>query len=196
MIYKSSIIALFASFICLGASIRLPVGMTVIVFQNVLCIFFALILGGKIGILPTLLWLCVGLIGFPVFAGGQSGFVALFAQWGGFYLGYLLGAIIVVLIVKKPRVDESKSLKKNIRLILAFITGMIVMYIPGVAWYTFYASKNSFINSSCQAFVNSIVVAMVPCLFADFVKMILFIPIAIKFRPIVAQYLYEQIEEE
>ena len=196
MIYKSSIIALFASFICLGAYIRIPVGMTVIVFQNVLCIFFALILGGKIGILPTLLWLCVGLIGFPVFAGGQSGFVALFAQWGGFYLGYLLGAIIVVLIVKKPRVDESKSLKKNIRLILAFIAGMIVMYIPGVAWYGFYASKNSFINSSCQALVNSIVVAMVPCLIADFVKMILFIPIAIKFRPIVAQYLYEQIEKE
>ena len=107
MIYKSSIIALFASFICLGAYIRLPIGMTVIVFQNVLCIFFASILGGKIGILPTLLWLCAGLIGFPVFAGGQSGFVVLFAQWGGFYLGYLLGAIIVVLIVKKPRVDES-----------------------------------------------------------------------------------------
>jgi biotin transport system substrate-specific component len=148
MIYKSSIIALFASFICLGAYIRLPVGMTVIVFQNVLCIFFALILGGKIGILPTLLWLCAGLIGFPVFAGGQSGFVALFAQWGGFYLGYLLGAIIVVLIVKKPRVDESKSLNKNIRLILAFIAGMIVMYIPGVAWYGFYASKNSFIRGS------------------------------------------------
>jgi biotin transport system substrate-specific component len=170
--------------------------MTVIVFQNVLCIFFASILGGVTGILPTLLWLCAGLIGFPVFAGGQSGFVALFAQWGGFYLGYLLGAIIVVLIVKKPRVDESKSLKKNIRLILAFIAGMIVMYIPGVAWYGFYASKNSFINSSCQALVNSVVVAMVPCLIADFVKMILFIPIAIKFRPIVAQYLYEQIEKE
>ena len=66
-------VALFSAIICVGCFIRIPLGPIPIVMQNMLCILTAVLLGGFWGALPAVLFLIVGLIGFPVYSGGTSG---------------------------------------------------------------------------------------------------------------------------
>lgn len=186
-------VALFSAIICVGCFIRIPLGPIPIVMQNILCILTAVLLGGFWGALPALLFLIVGLIGFPVYSGGTSGIAVWLGPTGGFLPGYLLGALVAALIAGKPDVSEKKITRKNVlRITLAVISGLIILYIPGVIVFCFWAIRTGSVPADKTAFSYTTAACVLPFIPGDIIKAVIAIPVALKLRPVAAQYLYEE----
>ena len=187
----SSFIALFTAIICVGCFIKIPLGVIPVVLQNVLCILAAVLFGGFAGALPTLLFLLVGLIGFPVYSGGAGGLAVWLGPTGGFLPGYLLGALVAGLIAGKPDIEEKKISKaKIIRISLAVIAGLVILYIPGVIGFSFWAAGNGKIPADKTALGYAAAVCVLPYIPGDIIKAVVAVPVALKLRPVLAQYLY------
>lgn len=183
-------IALFAAIICIGAFLRIPIGPIPIVLQNALCILTSVILGGFLGAVPTALFLLCGLVGLPVYSGGTSGFAVWAGPTGGFLPGYLLGAILASLVAKRPSVEEKKpKVGTIIRISIAMLLGMAVMYIPGIWHFMKWAGANSKVPQGSSAFSYAIGACLLPYIPGDLLKTVLGILVAIKVRPVLAQYM-------
>lgn len=187
--FTSAIIALFAAIICIGCVIRIPLGVVPIVLQNALCILTGTILGGFLGGAPTALFIVAGLIGLPVFAGGTSGLAVLLGPTGGFYPGYLLGAIAAGFIAGRPDIQQKKLSAVNIiRVSAAMIAGMIILYIPGTIHFARWALSNSKVPADKTAFSYTMAACVLPFIPGDILKTAVCIPVALAVRPVLAQY--------
>ncbi len=186
-------IALFAAIICLGCFMAIPLGPVPIVLQNGLCILTAVLLGSFLGGAPTALFLLAGLIGLPVYSGGSSGIGPWAGPTGGFLAGYLIGAVLAGFIAGRPSVSEKKfSVKTLIRLILAFLAGMIILYVPGVIHFARWASSAGKIPADSSAFAFTMSACVLPYIPGDLLKVAIGVPVALKLRPVIAQYLYSE----
>ena len=189
----TSFIALFAAIICVGCLMRIPLGPVPIVLQNALCILTGALLGGFLGAAPTALFLLAGLIGLPVYAGGSSGIAVWIGPTGGFLPGYLIGALLAGLISGRPSVEEKKlSWKVTLRITLAIFAGMVILYVPGVIHFARWASGNGKIPAEKSAFAYTMGACVIPYLPGDLLKIIVAVPVALKVRPVLAQYLYSE----
>lgn len=87
-------VALMAALMAVCAWITIPVGPVPFTMQT-FAVFAALgLLGGKRGTLAVVVYLLLGLVGLPVFAGFSSGAAALLGPTGGFLLGFLASALV------------------------------------------------------------------------------------------------------
>lgn len=187
-----AVIALFAAIICIGCIIKIPIGPVPIVLQNGLCILTALILGSYLGGIPTALFLVAGLIGLPVYSGGTSGIAVWAGPTGGFLPGYLIGAIIAGFIAGKPSISEKKfSWKMLIKLTLAMTVGMVILYVPGIFWFSHWAQTAGKVPADGSAFAYTMGACVLPYIPGDILKIVIAVPVALKIRPVLAQYLYE-----
>ena len=86
--------AVMAALITVCAWITIP---TVVPFTlQTFAIFLAVgVLGGKLGTLTVAVYLLLGAVGLPVFAGFQGGLGALLGATGGYLTGFLLTALTV-----------------------------------------------------------------------------------------------------
>lgn len=192
-ILKSTIIAFFSAVICLGAFMRIPLGPVPIVLQNMLCILTAVLLGSFLGAAPTALFLIAGLVGLPVYSGGTGGLAVWAGPTGGFLPGYLIGAFLAGIIAGRPKLEEKTfSWKILLRLITAVFAGMIVLYIPGVFHFTRWAQAAGKVPADKSAFAYTMAACVLPYIPGDIIKIIIAVPVALKMRPVLAQYLYPE----
>lgn len=192
-----SFTALFAAVICIGCFLKIPVGVVPVVLQNVLCILSAVILGGVSGAAPVALFLVAGLIGLPVYSGGTGGIAVWLGPTGGFLPGYLLGALFAGIISGRPSVREKKfSWKTTVKISAAVVVGMIVLYIPGVMHFAKWAAGAGKIPADKTALAFTMGACVIPYLPGDIAKIIVAVPVALKVRPVLAQYLYASPKSE
>ncbi|MGM9671547.1 MAG: biotin transporter BioY [Oscillospiraceae bacterium] len=119
--------ALCAALIAVCAWISIPA--TVPFTLQTFAIFAALgLLGGKRGTVAVAVYLLLGAVGVPVFAGFQGGIGALLGTTGGYLLGFLLTALIVWGM-------EARFGSKTGVFLLSAVLGMLVCYAFGTAWY-------------------------------------------------------------
>ena len=190
-ILKAAIIALFAAIICIGCFMRIPAGVVPIVLQNVMCILCAVLIGGYLGGAPTALFLIAGLIGLPVYSGGTSGIAVWVGPTGGFLPGYLIGAIVAGFIAGRPSVEEKKlNWKTTLRVTLAIVAGMIVLYFPGIIHFARWAAAAGKVPAEKTTFAYTMAACVLPYIPGDIVKIVISVPIALKLRPVLAQYLF------
>ena len=195
-ILRSAIVAFFAAIICASSFFRIPIPgiASGIVIQNALCVMTAVLLGGIWGVAPTALFFAVGVIGLPVFSGGQGGFQVLMNINGGFRIGWVIGALVAGMISGRPSVKEKHiTVKSIIRLSLAVFVGMLVLYLPEVFYVIGFKSAELGVLGAVKLFVAAF---FAPFLAVDFVKAVVVILISLKLRPVVAMYLYEPVENE
>lgn len=193
----SSFIALFAAIICVGCFIKIPVGVVPVVLQNVLCILTGVLLGGFLGGAPAALFLLAGLIGLPVYSGGSGGIAVWLGPTGGFLPGYLLGALAAGLIAGKPSVTEKKiTLKTALRVTAAIAAGMVILYIPGVIRFAYWALGAGKVPADKSVVAYTMGACVIPYIPGDIIKTIVAVPVALKFRPVLAQYLYSEKKEK
>lgn len=194
---KATFIALFAAIICVGCFIKIPLGIIPIVLQNVLCILCAVLLGGIWGGAPTALFLLAGLIGLPVYSGGSGGIAVWLGPTGGFLPGYLIGAVAAGFIAGRPSLEEKKiTFKTALRVSLAIIAGMVILYIPGVIRFSYWASAAGKVPAEKTALAYTMGACVIPYIPGDLLKTALAIPFALKLRPVLAQYLYEDTDQD
>ena len=143
------LISLFASVISVCSVISIP--FTVPLTMGTLGIFAALgTLGGVRGTGAILLYIAIGAIGLPVYAGFSGGIGHLLGPSGGFILGYAVCGLVYILL--------EGLIKKNERIRLAvFLLCQVVIYICGAVWFAFvFGSEGSFLGAltvTCLPFI-------------------------------------------
>lgn len=129
------LIALFAVLIVVCSWISIPsvVPFTMQTFAVYLTLNY---LGAKRGTVSIFIYLCLGLIGVPVFANFHSGIGALFGVTGGYMLGWLLSGLVMGLLEK---LLGTKIWAQAI----SMLAGLIVCYIAGTAWFMVVYARNT-----------------------------------------------------
>jgi biotin transport system substrate-specific component len=131
IVYISLATALMA--ICSWISIPLIVPVTLQTFA----VFTAVgLLGLKRGTLAVLVYILLGALGVPVFAGFTGGFGILIGSTGGYIIGFIFSALVVGLITKFFG-------KKTPMIILSMIAGLLVCYLFGTSWFMYVYAKNT-----------------------------------------------------
>lgn len=119
--------AIFAALIAVCAWISIP--MAVPITMQTFGIFATVgILGGKRGTISVLVYLLLGAVGLPVFAGFQGGIGALTGSTGGYIVGFLGSALVMWGV-------ERLWGRKSFALAVSMVLGLLVCYAFGTAWY-------------------------------------------------------------
>jgi biotin transport system substrate-specific component len=85
------LISLFSALTAAGAFIRIPMPLVPMTLQTLLVYLSGLFLGPAGGALSQLIYMAIGLAGFPVFSGG-GGIVYVFSPTFGYLLGFIPAA--------------------------------------------------------------------------------------------------------
>lgn len=95
--------ALCVTLLCIASYLVIPLPFTPILLSmhTVAVNVIGLLLRPKYATIAILLYLIMGLIGIPVFAGGTAGADKLFGPTGGFYFGFLFAALCISLLKGK-----------------------------------------------------------------------------------------------
>jgi len=121
--------AVFAVLTAIGAWISIPVPFTPVpfTFQVFFVVLSGAVLGAMRGTLAQVIYLLLGLIGFPVFAGGESGPSVLLGPTGGYLVGFVFAAYVSGKIAQRDS-QHPPSLK---HMTIATLIGLIPIYTLG-----------------------------------------------------------------
>ena len=144
--------SLFAALTAVCAWISLPVPPVAFTLQTFAVLLTLGVLGGRWGSVSILLYLLLGCIGLPVFAGFLSGAVALPGPTGGFLWGFLAAGIVYWLLEKIGKLP-------------AMVAAQVVVYACGCVWFSFYGG-----NTGIWA---AALTCVVPYLIPDAIKLAL-----------------------
>ena len=123
MVYIGVFTVLIA--VCSWISIPAAVPFTLQTFG----VFMAVeVLGGKRGTMAVLVYILMGAVGLPVFAGFQGGIGVIFNTTGGYIVGFLCSALIMW-------AAESLFGKKPLVRLLSMAAGLIACYVLGTIWF-------------------------------------------------------------
>ena len=119
--------SLMAALTAAGAYLAIPIGPVPIVLQNLFVMLAGLLLGVRWGLASVLLYLLLGAVGLPVFAGGAGGAAHFLGPTGGYLLGYIPAVAIIGAIshVRTPSFLTD---------LVAAVIGSMVVYVCGVPW--------------------------------------------------------------
>lgn len=91
MIYAS----MFGALTAIGALIVIPMQPVPFTLQTFFIGVSGALLGGYAGALSQVVYVILGSIGMPVFAGGKAGLGVLFGPTGGYLIGFIIGAYVI-----------------------------------------------------------------------------------------------------
>lgn len=158
-------IGMFTAVLAVLSILKIPmpsgVPVTLQTFAMALCGY---VLGAKKGTASTCLYLLVGAIGVPVFAGMTGGVSCLVGYTGGFLWGFIFLTLLCGVSLK------SKS--KVLQVILGLV-GLVICHLLGSAWYAVVASTT---------FWNSFLLVSVPYLIKDVISVVAAYAVAIALR--------------
>ena len=132
------LISLFAALASIGAFIRIPVPVVPFTLQFLFTMLAGLLLGGRLGAVSVLVYILIGLLGAPVFAGGGGPAYVLQPTFG-YLLGFSAGALATGVIANR---DTHPTMR---RLLAANFTGLGIVYAFSMLYYwlisTFYTGR-------------------------------------------------------
>lgn len=128
-------ISMFAVIIAVCAWISIPT--TVPFTLQTFGVFVAVaVLGGKRGTLAVLVYLLLGMMGAPVFAGFAGGIGILAGSTGGYIVGFLLSALLMWAM-------EAFFGRKPAVLAVSMVMGLVVCYAFGTVWFMHVYAKET-----------------------------------------------------
>lgn len=170
--------ALLAAALCVLAPIAVPVGPVPVTLATLGVYLAAGLLGPWRGIAAVGLYLILGGIGLPVFAGFSGGFQQLLGPTGGFLWGYLLCALMSGLLCRLERPALTP---------VWLVGGAVVLYAVGCGWF---AAQT---GTSLWA---AVVTCCVPCLPGELVKIAVATGLILSLRGRVGRLLTDGIKEQ
>lgn len=129
-----TLVGMFVALTAIGANITsiapfLHVGGVPITLQTFFAVLTGLILGSRIGAIAMIVYMLVGLVGVPVFAGFSGGLRTILSPTFGFIVSFIVVAFIIGKII-----ERKTSLSAYIA---AALIGMAVNYLFGTNWMYF-----------------------------------------------------------
>lgn len=166
-------IAVFAVLIAICSWISIP---TVVPFTlQTFAVFLSVgVLGGKRGTLAVLVYILLGLIGIPVFAGFSGGIGVLTGNTGGYIMGFLLSALVMWAMEK---IFGGKLWISA----LSMGIGLFVCYAFGTAWFMIVYTR----NTGAVGLAAVLGWCVVPFLIPDLVKIVLAFVLSKRLRRLV-----------
>jgi len=146
--------ALMAALCCVIAPISIPIG-AVPVSLSLLAIYITATLSGiGQGAAAVGIYIALGALGLPVFAGYTGGFERIAGMTGGFIIGYLPCALVIALITSGDKIPFW-------RYPVGMMLGTLVCYICGALWFSVVTQTG---------FRNAIAVSVLPFVPLDVIK--------------------------
>jgi len=156
-IRQMTLVSLFAALTAVGAFISIPLYPIPITLQTLFTLLAGMTLGSVLGATSQAVYVLLGIIGLPVFAGFKAGIGILFGPTGGFLLGFIISSYIIGKII------ELKKEKNIFYYFLAGLSGTVIIYIIGV-------TQLSLVTG--MGIKRAVVVGMFPFLPGDILKVI------------------------
>jgi biotin transport system substrate-specific component len=122
-----TLISLFTALICVSSFITINLPYVPITAQTLAVMLAGSVLTPRQAAFSLFTYLLLGAVGVPVFAGGSAGLPIILGKYGGYLIGFLLGAVVISLIRGK----------KNSLALLGLaniIGGIIVIELFGSIW--------------------------------------------------------------
>ncbi|HSK88260.1 MAG TPA: biotin transporter BioY, partial [Anaerolineales bacterium] len=152
------LIVLGALFVAALAQVKIPLPFTPVPLtgQTFAVLLLGATLGSKRGAASMALYIAMGGLGLPVFAGGASGMAYLSGATLGYLIGFVLASYIIGLLAER-------GLERNVRTsLIPFLVGTVIIYICGVAWLAIVLGSLS----------KAIAAGLLPFLIGDAIKLI------------------------
>lgn len=122
-----TLVSSFTALTAIGAFISIPVGPVPITLQTLFVLLAGILLGPKLAAISQLLYVVLGLIGAPIFAGFSGGLQTVLKP----SFGFLIGFIVAAYVIGKIKTSNYKSL------VLATFIGSVVIYLIGLPYMYF-----------------------------------------------------------
>lgn len=142
-IQNLTMIALMAAILCIIGPMVIPIGMVPLSFTNMAIYLTIILLDKKRATISVAIYLLIGFVGLPVFAGFTGGAGKLIGPTGGFLIGYLALSFIGGNLLEKGKCLGKGKLWYQI---LALSVGTMGLYFVGTMWLM-YQSKLSLITA-------------------------------------------------
>lgn len=152
-------IALFAAIISICSLVSIPIASIPVTLQILGVCLAAGFLGLAKGTVSVVIYILLGLIGIPVFAGGTSGFAKLASPTGGYIIGFIFTALIIGFAIKFFG-------RKLLVLIVAMAIGVLVCYAFGTAWFIILCNN----SGKSMDLAGALSLCVLPYLLFDAVK--------------------------
>ena len=163
MVYAS----MFGALTAVGAYIMIPLPPVPITMQTLFVNLAGALLGGSLGALSQVVYILLGVIGLPVFAGGKAGAGVLLGPTGGYLIGFVVGAYVI---------GKLTAIRKNpgfVWLVCAMSIGIALVYLLGIIQLIIVAKLD---------YDKAIAVGLLPPLPGDILKIIIAALITLKIR--------------
>ncbi len=164
MVYAS----LFGALTAIGAFIVIPMQPVPFTLQTFFTGLSGALLGGRTGALSQVVYVILGCIGLPVFAGGKAGLGVLFGPTGGYLIGFIAGAFVIGKIVE-ARAEAGTLLWTA----MAILAGDLLIYTIGTLQLAVIAHLSA---------LKAILIGAVPFVLPELLKLLAVTVLASKIR--------------
>lgn len=119
-----------AGLVALCAQIEIPLAFTPVPIsgQTFAVLLVGASLGPLLGASSLLLYFCVGLIGAPVYSGGDGGWEIVHGATGGYLVGFIAAAVLTGWLAQRRWDRHFNSA------VAAMLSGSVVIYSFGLPW--------------------------------------------------------------
>lgn len=148
-----TLIALMSAILCIIGPFVIPIGMVPMSLTNLVIYLTIIFLDKKRATISVAVYLLIGFVGLPVFAGFTGGAGKLLGPTGGYLIGYLVLSLVAGTILEK--IEKVK--------ILALSMGTIGLYLIGTMWLMF---------QSKLSFMSALTVGVLPFVVFDVIKIL------------------------
>ena len=126
--------ALFAALIAVCSQIVIPLAPVPINLASLAVFLAAGFLGTKYGTISTIVYVLLGVVGVPVFAGFKGGPGVIVGPTGGYIIGYIVAAFVCGIMLE--RLCERKGGGYTYpRIAVSLAAGLFFCYLLGTAWF-------------------------------------------------------------
>jgi len=156
---------MFGALTAIGAFIVIPLQPVPITLQTLFTGLAGILLGGYTGALSQIIYVILGVIGLPVFAGGKAGLGTLLGPSGGYLIGFIVAAYII------GKIAESRREAGPVWIVISLIIGNLVIYTFGTLQLSLLAHLSM---------GKALLAGVVPFLVGDLIKLAATVFISIK----------------
>ena len=165
--------ATFAALISVASPVSIPLGpiTQVPITLQVFFVYLAgALLGARYGALSMLIYLVLGAVGLPVFAGLSLGTAALLGPTGGYLFAFPIASLLGGYVARRRPSTRGGD---TIRVSLSFLLSLLVVYAIGVVWLS---------NYFHLSLLNGVISGAVPFIPLDLLEAAVAVPIAVRLR--------------